>query len=249
MSGTSEDGKAGGADPPASAQAQAKATAKAEGPEAAPGEAKGEEGAASEGQGPDAGAGEQANPGGEADAPGNAEAGGAAAERTEAMPGTGEVSQPGAEAPGKGEPPGGPGWTEESIERLLKTLDSVSADAAETKSMLGTLTDLCGQGEARAIVEARERMRVHAADFHRSGEAGSRRRRRWRAAALAAAVPAALLLGLLSQKEFEVVPVHDPSKGWSGWVWETQGRAVVACALQAIRTDAEVDCPLVVRRP
>ena len=235
MSGTPEDGKAGGAHPSESAEA------KAEGPGAAAGEDRGEEGAAPEGESPEAGAGEEAKAGGEADA------GGAAADEAEAMPGTGEVSEPGAEVPGKSEPPGGPGWTEESIERLLKTVDSVSADAAETKSMLDTLTDLYGQGEARAVVEARERMRVHAADFHRSGEAGSRRR--WRAAALAAAVPAALLLGLLAQKEFNVVPVHDPSKGWSGWIWETQGRAIVACALEAIRTDAEVDCPLVVRRP
>ena len=166
-----------------------------------------------------------------------------------AMPGSGEVCGPGAEAPGNGEPPGGRGWTEEGIERLLKTVDAVSADAAETKSMLETLKEAGGEGEARAIVEARERMRVHAADFHRSGEADRLWRRRWRAAALAVAVPAALLLGLLAQKEFEVVPVHDPSQGWGGWIWETQGRAIVACAIQAIRTAAEVDCPLVVRRP
>lgn len=115
--------------------------------------------------------------------------------------------------------------------------------------MLGTLTDLCGQGEARAIVEARERMRVHAADFQRSGEAGSLRRRRWRTAALAAVVPAALLLGLLAQKEFGVVPMGDPSRGWTPWIWENHGRDIVGCALDAVRTDAEVDCPLVVRRP
>ena len=35
----------------------------------------------------------------------------------------------------------------------------------------------------------------------------------------------------------------------SGWIWETHGRAIVGCAVEAIRTDAEVDCPLVVRRP
>ena len=243
MSGTSEDGKAGGAHPPATAET------KAEGPEGAAEEKKGEEGAAPEGTGPQAGAGGEAKAGGDADAPGDAEAGGAAEEEAETMPGTGEVSGPGAEARGNGEPPGGTGWTEESIERLLKTVDSVSADAAETKSMLETLTDLCGQGEARAIVEAREQMRVHAADFQRSGEAGSLRRRRWRAAALAAAVPAALLLGLLAQKEFDVVPMGDPSSGWSPWIWENHGRAIVGCALDAVRTDAEVECPLVVRRP
>ena len=237
MSGTSKDEEANGAQLPATAET------KAEGPEAAADGKKGEEGAAPEGTGPEAGAG------GEADAPGDAEAGGAAAEEAETMPGTGEVAGPGAEASRNAEPPGGPGWTEENIERLLKTLDSVSADAAETKSMLETLTDLCGQGEARAIAEARERMRVHAADFHRSGEAGSLRRRRWRAAALAAAVPAALLLGLLAQKEFGVVPMGDPSRGWTPWIWENHGRAIVGCALDAVRTDAEVECPLVVRRP
>ena len=237
MSGTSKDGKANGAQPPAAAET------KAEGPEAAAEEKQGEEGAAPEGTGPEAGAG------GDADLAGDAEAGGAASDEAETMPGTGEVSGPGAEAAPNGEPPGGAGWTEESIERLLKTLDSVSADAAETKSMLETLTDLCGQGEARAIVEARERMRVHAADFQRSGEAGSLRRRRWRTAALAAIVPAALLLGLLAQKEFGVVPMGDPSSGWTPWIWENHGRDIVGCALDAVRTDAEVDCPLVVRRP
>ena len=87
------------------------------------------------------------------------------------------------------------------------------------------------------------------ADFYRWIET-DRRLRRWLSlAAMAVAAPAALLLGLLVQHQFEAIPLHDPSKGWSGWIWETHGRAIVDCARHAIRTDAEVDCPLVVRRP
>ena len=87
------------------------------------------------------------------------------------------------------------------------------------------------------------------ADFYRWIETDRRWRRRWSFAAMAAAAPAALLLGVLVQHQFEAIPLHDPSKGWSGWIWETHGRAIVDCARDAIRTDAEVDCPLTVRRP
>jgi ParB family chromosome partitioning protein len=90
---------------------------------------------------------------------------------------------------------------------------------------------------------------VHAADFYRWIETDRRRRRRWSGLALAAAAPAALLLGLLVQQQFQIVPAHDPSGGWSGWIWESHGRAIVDCAVEARQTKAEVDCPLVVRRP
>ena len=87
------------------------------------------------------------------------------------------------------------------------------------------------------------------ADFGRWVEQDKRKRHRWKAAALAAAVPAALLLGVLVEQQFQVIPLHDPSGGWSGWIWETHGRAIVDCAVEAMRTDAEVDCALAVRRP
>ena len=87
------------------------------------------------------------------------------------------------------------------------------------------------------------------ADFYRWVETDRRRRRRWSLAAMAAAAPAALLLGLLVQHQFQPIPLHDPSGGWSGWIWETHGRAIVDCAVDAMRTNGEVDCPLVVRRP
>ena len=90
---------------------------------------------------------------------------------------------------------------------------------------------------------------MQAGDFHRWVEKDSLRRRRWAAVAAAAAAPAALLLGLLVEQQFQVIPLHDPTGGWRGHVWETYGRTIVDCAVEAMRTDSEVDCPLVVRRP
>ena len=87
------------------------------------------------------------------------------------------------------------------------------------------------------------------ADFYRWVEEDRGRRRRWSLAAMAVAAPAAFLLGMLVQHQFQVLPPHDPSGGWNGWIWEMHGRAIVDCAAEAMRTNAEVDCPLVVRRP
>ena len=135
------------------------------------------------------------------------------------------------------------GWTEKSIEELLRTVDAVSSDAAETRSMVERLPGADGQGETG------EQVSVQTGDFHRWVERDRLRRRRWTVVAAAVAAPAALLLGLLVQQQFEVIPLHDPTRGWGGHIWEMYGRTIVDCALEAIRTDAEVNCPLTVRRP
>lgn len=132
----------------------------------------------------------------------------------------------------------GPGWTEGSIERLLSTIDAVSSDAAESRSMLERLTGGTG-----------ERVRVQTGDFHRWVESDRLRRRRWTVVAAAVAAPAALLLGILVEQQFEIIPLHDPTAGWSAHIWENYGRTIVNCAAEAMRTGSEVDCPLVVRRP
>ena len=62
-------------------------------------------------------------------------------------------------------------------------------------------------------------------------------------------MPAAVLLGLLIEQHYQVIPVHDPTGGWRGHVWEQYGRRIVDCAAEAIATGAEVNCPLVVRKP
>ena len=109
--------------------------------------------------------------------------------------------------------------------------------------MVERLSEAGGEGAAA------ERVRVQAGDFHRWVERDRLRRRRWTAVAAAVAVPAALLLGLLVQHQFEAIPQHDPTRGWGGHIWEMYGRTIVDCALEAMRTDSEVECPLTVRRP
>ena len=87
------------------------------------------------------------------------------------------------------------------------------------------------------------------ADFGRWVELERLGRRRWWALAIAAGFPAFLLLGLLVEQQFQVIPLHDLTGGWRGHVWEQYGQTIVDCAVEAMRTDAEIDCPLVVRRP
>ena len=113
----------------------------------------------------------------------------------------------------------------------------------------GTTAGSGERGAAEGAAKLLERIGTHAADFGRWVELERRGRRRWWALAIAAGFPAFLLLGLLAEQQFQVIPLHDPTGGWRGHVWEQYGRTIVDCAVEAMRTDAEVDCPLVVRRP
>ena len=98
-----------------------------------------------------------------------------------------------------------------------------------------------------AAAELAAAIRTFKADFvHWAGN--ERRGRRRRAGlAMAAGFPACLLLGLLLQVQFEVVPPHDPTQGWGGHIWNTYGPAIVDCELEAMRTNGAVDCPLTVQ--
>ena len=140
----------------------------------------------------------------------------------------------------------------ENIEQLLEEMSGLEAEGDKAGALLALLTglrawkpDTSDAGTLGPEI-ARTAVPVGAADMHRWIETDRRRRRRWTALAAAAA---ALLLGLLVQLQFQVIPLHDPSGGWSGWIWETHGRAIVDCAVEARRTDAGVDCRLVVWRP
>ncbi|MCY4478630.1 MAG: hypothetical protein OXB97_01920 [Rhodospirillales bacterium] len=149
-----------------------------------------------------------------------------------------------------GEAPDDPRRLNRNMEQMLESMDSLLQVLLKTQARLGAAGSEGGKeadgGEAATDADGAP---VHGADFHRWIEADRRRRRRWSGLALAAAAPAALLLGLLVQQQFQVIPLHDPSRGWSGWIWEIHGHAIVDCAEEAIRTNAEVDCPLVIRRP
>ena len=143
------------------------------------------------------------------------------------------------------------GPTKTAFDKLAKTVGAIGKSVGETRNLVGGLseTDPDYKAAVDAAVGLSGKLDSCRGDFGRWVEKDRRRQRYWKAAALAAAVPAALALGVLVEQQFQVIPLHDPSGGWSGWIWESHGRAIVDCAVEAMRTDAEVDCALAVRRP
>ena len=156
----------------------------------------------------------------------------------------------------------------ENMGQLLEGMDGLLQELARTGSKVGALKapeakpdDAGNAGPAAEPAPAEDAApdaggasdadggTGQMADFYRWIETDRRQRRRWSLAAMAAAAPAAFLLGMLVQHQFQPIPLHDPSGGWSGWIWETHGRAIVDCAVEAMRTNGEVDCRLAVRRP
>ena len=145
--------------------------------------------------------------------------------------------------------------TASKLARLEKQGKTLAESAEANAIMLRQLVERepgAGAGSEGTAEEATKllgRIGTHAADFGRSVELEQRGRRRWWALATAVGFPAFLLLGLLAEQQFQVIPLHDPTGGWRGHVWEQYGRIIVDCAVEAMRTDVEVDCPLVVHRP
>ena len=198
---------------------------------------------------------------GDAGGPEGAEAGGRAAH---GLPPDGDAADEGSGAEAEAKPDDELRRSNRYMEQMLEGMDGLAQELAKMGSKLDSLklpeakpADAGNAGPAPAEDAASDADRAsdadggtgQMADFYRWVETDRRRRRRWSLAALAAAAPAALLLGLLVQHQFQPIPLHDPSGGWSGWIWETHGRAIVDCAVDAMRTNAEVDCSLVVRRP
>ena len=98
-----------------------------------------------------------------------------------------------------------------------------------------------------AAAELAAALRTFKADFVRWAENERRSRRRWAGLAMAVGFPACLLLGLLVEMQFQVIPLHDATQGWGEHIWNTYGRTIVDCEREALRTNGEIDCPLVVR--
>ncbi|MDE0409059.1 MAG: hypothetical protein OXN81_14505 [Alphaproteobacteria bacterium] len=158
--------------------------------------------------------------------------------------GDGEDTEAGEEAPDD------PRRLNRNMEQMLETMDGLVDVLLKTQARLEAAGGEGGKtADGGDAAPAADGVPVHAADFYRWIETDRRRQRRWSRLALAAAAPAALLLGLLVQQQFQLIPLHDPTGGWRGHVWEQYGRTIVDCAAEAMRTDAEIDCPLVVRRP
>ena len=177
----------------------------------------------------------------------------AAAGSPDALPTTEGIFDPAAaQSAAAGEdPPSGLERLNENIEQLLETVDAVAADVAESRSHLERMTRSAPDDPeaANGAGGIEDRIRTHTADFHRWIEGDRRRRRWWLAVVAGIGVPAALLLGLLVEQQYQVIPLHDPTGGWRGHIWEQYGRRIVDCAVEARRSGAEVNCPLVVRRP
>ena len=98
-----------------------------------------------------------------------------------------------------------------------------------------------------AAEELAAALRAFKADFVHWADNERRRRRRWAGLAMAAGFPACVLLGLLVQMQFEVIPLHDLTRGWGEHIWNAYGRIIVDCELEAMRTNTVVECPLTVR--
>ena len=186
------------------------------------------------------------------------ERGGSAESRSEPDPHDGlpeaeEVFEPAAdrsELAGQ-DPTGGFKRLNENVEQLLETVDAVAADVAVSRSHLEQKTG-SGPNDRSAETadsEVEDRIRTHTADFHRWIETDRRRRRWWPAVAAGIAAPAALLLGLLVEQQYQVIPLDDSTGGWRGHIWEQYGRRIVDCAVEARRTGTDINCPLTVRRP
>ena len=136
----------------------------------------------------------------------------------------------------------------DSMEAQTKTLaEAVAANTAALREFAGAER---GQSEAGGTAKSRkDENRIFKADFHRWADAQRRYRLRWSALALAVVVPAFFLLGVLVQLEFQIIPAHDPSGGWSRHIWEHYGSTIIDCAMESKRTDRVVKCSLDVRKP
>ena len=87
------------------------------------------------------------------------------------------------------------------------------------------------------------------ADFHRRAATQRRYRFRLSALALAVAVPAFFVPGVLLEQQFQIVPFHDPTSGWSAHIWQNYGRTIVDCAEDARRTNKAIECRFPVHAP
>ena len=135
--------------------------------------------------------------------------------------------------------------------KLVEISDKLAAHAEEARSLLDEL--VAAAERERDLDEADDRIEEtitgYREDFHRRGDA-ERQRRRWLPGlALAVAAPVFLLLGVMIEQQFLIVPLNDPSRGWSGHIWDNYGPTIANCAMEAKRKNQVVKCPLDVHKP
>ena len=135
--------------------------------------------------------------------------------------------------------------------KLAEIADKLAAYAEEARSLLDELV-AAGERErdlGKAADRIEETITGYREDFHRLGDA-ERQLRRWLPGlALAVAAPAFLLLGVLIEQQFLIVPLNDQSRGWSGHIWDNYGPTIANCVMEAKRKNQMVKCPLDVHKP
>ena len=134
------------------------------------------------------------------------------------------------------------------MEAQTKTLaDAVAANAVALREFAGAEGR---QPETGGTAEPhKDENRTFMADFHRWADAQRGYRLWWSALALGVVVPAFFLLGVLVELQFQIVPPHDPSGGWSRHIWDNYGPTIAECAMEAKRTHRAVKCSFDVHKP
>ena len=135
------------------------------------------------------------------------------------------------------------------VDKLTLAMEKFASAAKKTGAALDKV--LAAQktvpGEAAKLLQEGDRKVT--ADFHRWAATQRRYRFRLSALALVVAVPAFFVLGVLLEQQFQIVPLHDPTSGWSAHIWQNYGRAIVDCAEDARRTNKVIECRFPVHAP
>ena len=149
-------------------------------------------------------------------------------------------------------------FTEATGKEITGKLNRLGVEAeklAEAVEANGSALDKLTKIERRLLdvdeaeKELKDQNRVYTADFHRRAETQRSHRWWWSAVMPTIAVPAFFLLGVLVEQQFQIVPLEDPSGGWSSHIWEHYGRAIADCATEATRTNKVIECSFAVRKP
>ena len=135
------------------------------------------------------------------------------------------------------------------VDKLTLAMEKFTSGAKKTGAALDKV--LAKQktvtGEAAKLLEEGDRKVT--ADFHRWAATQRQYRFRLSALALAVAVSAFFVLGVLLEQQFQIVPLHDPTSGWSDHIWQNYGRTIVDCAEDARRTNKAIECRFPVHAP
>ena len=135
------------------------------------------------------------------------------------------------------------------VDKLTLAMEKFTSGAEKTGAVLDKVLAAreAATGETAKCVEHNNRKVT--ADFHRWADTQRRYRFRLSALALAVAVPAFFMLGVLLEQQFQIVPLHDPTSGWSAHIWQNYGRTIVDCAEDARRTNKAIECRFPVHAP